>query len=706
MSKPKRATRNKTTAKPPCGSVPTLSSASGVKVGKKQGSKRKSNSLPVAPLVRSRGLHQQKVDKVDIPRPTEWLHHQAQFNARLRRNAQDSVELLSPQKRSQRPTSDDGRPVKRPRAKAEMGSTIHHILLEGSATVAKTQKKNRAARAICGGDVLPWGAWPIRLRNHGGQSFYERVGGDYPREYDSPRAPYWTGGDRVGGSGSVCGIGGVSEDTIHDELLRRLPPVFSCYSSSTYHRGCNTAAEASHNDDESTVKRLVPDKCGRWVVAISPRTHVAPAAAAAVPAAATATATATAADVASTDDNSDSCAGSGSGSGSGSPDPAAAPVSRVTRMVPGWYGGWVEVEMSPASGTNYEQRKRRVATAKSGPDALASTIEACKAMKARPQAVERGLSTAEDKREEGAVGVGGGAEGRGRGAQGGREKKTSSNGGGDGYEQVGSDGEEACSWQGWTVSEPAKETVRRVWGRARRRGLDTCEPRLRERVRRTSPAPIENPVESKGGKTRRRTRKKIGADAVGERSAADGSTTESDVCDDIATADEHDTGADENATSAAGGGVQDRLDPGLLSCLGRECEGVIDATLHVVLSEQLSQSTLKSTSKESPAEAADWQDVFRTMYSCSADARRVAHGGAAQRATGVGAKEEEPDTTATRRGVAKGMRGAVWGAGDASDGAVVVVNERLPALPLNEAVFTRAYNRMMLYLHDNKSWQT
>lgn len=50
-------------------------------------------------------------------------------------------------------------------------------------------------------------------------------------------------------------------------------------------------------------------------------------------------------------------------------------------------------------------------------------------------------------------------------------------------------------------------------------------------------------------------------------------------------------------------------------------------------------------------------------------------------------------------------RTAVWGAGEPSDGAVVVVNERLPGLPLNEAVLTRSYNRLLLYLHEKKSWE-
>ncbi|CAM9923013.1 unnamed protein product, partial [Laminaria digitata] len=78
------------------------------------------------------------------------------------------------------------------------------------------------------------------------------------------------------------------------------------------------------------------------------------------------------------------------------------------------------------------------------------------------------------------------------------------------------------------------------------------------------------------------------------------------------------------ATDAAGG-IKDSLDPGLLSCLGRECEGIIDAALHVVLGEQLLRSPPSSGggADGNPPEAAGWEDVLSTMSRCSKRARRA-----------------------------------------------------------------------------------
>ncbi|CAN0001294.1 unnamed protein product, partial [Ectocarpus sp. 4 AP-2014] len=553
----------------------------------------------------SRNRHQREVDKVDIPAPVEWLCHYAASSARLRAQAQKDLQLFVPRPPYHLPHSE-----RQERWPGDIGirAAVHSTL--NYSTGNCTAGHMRPERVIRGGDVLPWGAWPVRLRHHEGQSFYRDPVGDGSRGdssrgdvgRSSPGSRYWAGGGGVGRNGGVGGVGAVSEGSIHDDLLRREFPSY------TY---------GHKHHEEAPAKRLVPDERGRWVEARPRRPPLTLGAATA----------AAAASISGSDPAS-------SPIGPPPPEPPpplpAATTSMpsstaegevVKALLPARYGGWVEFQMDEKDSATVALKKRRAAVAMAarfGPDgggdeknaggvpdaALPSSyqeeeeyvrrmVASTTTRKTGRQQGEEGtqhqhgvLASPAEKGDQGGGGVAtADVEGRGR-----KRSWDTARSGVDAERGDDDHGDSSgCHRQGWTVSEPAKETVRRVWNRARRRARDSFEPRNR--------APEE---------------------AV-DNGAEDGAASPA---------------AGTPATSAAGcGTAREELDPGLLSCLGRECEGIIDATLHVVLGDRLRRLRARSSSslaedddkqKNSPPpplETADWQNVLRAMESCSEGAR-------------------------------------------------------------------------------------
>ncbi|CAM9384671.1 unnamed protein product [Pylaiella littoralis] len=715
-----------------------------------------------------RGRHQQEVDKVDIPAPTEWLCHDAAASARLHAQAQTDLQLFLPRRPSHQPHSE--------RQELHVRNRDAGLVAAIKSTVGNknyfhgTKREMRPGRVVCGGEVLPWGTWPARLRHHDGQSFYQENEdmGNVDGSGDGVRgaAPnYVVGGGDVGRSG---GVGIVSEDHVHDALLRRqLLPSSSSSSSSLL-----PSAHQYHG--ETAVTRLVPDKRGRWAEATTRRVPLT--------AAATAAAAAAAAAVLPGENLATAAAPSDSISSRPSSPPTATPVAASTTapaggavkcVIPGRYGGWVEFKETAserAQNNAWQRRKRRAAVsmaARFGPDsgggggdasmtgvvpdaalpssyldeekyarrmvaeaaaaaAVAATeakteTSAREAQRQRPEELAQhhqgahvGIVLEEGDKDGGGDGQGGGLGGVAMAGTEGMRTKRGCNTvavAGSAGKRRADDGEavvdrhDVCRRHGWTISEPAKETVRRVWNRARRRARDSFEPR--------HGAP------------------RAGDDLTNKASAAAAAAPAAGTA----------------AAAADCGSIRDKLDPGLLHCLGRECEGIIDAALHVVLGDRLravqtsSVPVLSSTEQEKknlsprpppPLATADWQDVLRAMQNCSERARGVRTPAAAV-ATGTaksdGDRRHPPSGAAAAHGgrqegkrseggavegrTGEGREGvpgrgvmerAVWGAGNSSDGSVVVVNERLPGLPLNEAVLTRAYNRLLLYLHEKKSW--
>lgn len=665
-----------------------------------------------------RGHHQREVDKVDIPAPAEWLCHEAAASTKLRDQAQTELQLFVPRRPSHLPHSE--------RQELHVRDRDAGLVAAIRSTVGNRQAKPREmrpGRVLCGSEVLPWGVWPTRLRHHEGQSFYQQEGGDAFGDGGGVGRPnYLVGGGGVGRWGGVGGIGSVSEGSIHDELLRRQFP-----SSTTSH---TSAHQHQHQHEETAVTRLRPDKRGRWAE-VEPR-RAPPTAAAALPQ-----------DILSSPDTSHGRPPSPlPETPATEPAPAATDSGEVVkRLIPGRYGGWIELEEKASDRASTEQRQRMIAaakrTARFGPDiggggvpdaalpssyleeeryvrrAVAEAAVAATATAAREAQQRRREGSSQQQEHRARMGTtrddanrqsDGGGPGDGVGSwrsgaamESAEDTRRKSNGdvvagsGGfgkgranDGRNDVNGKSH-GCSGRGWTVSEPAKETVRRVWNRARRRARDSSEPR--HQVSRAS----------------------------------------------------DDKNEDESA-AADRGAIRDHLDAGLLSCLGRECEGIIDAALHVVLGDRLrllrQQSSAPENSKPPPPppplETADWQDVLRAMQTCSDGARGVratapiatvaaprdgdrqpaSLGATAGRGGEKNGTNEAGVVQGGRRGKRDGegvpergeMERSVWGAGDSSDGSVVVVNERLPGLPLNEAVLTRAYNRLLMYLHEKKTW--
>ncbi|CAM9152936.1 unnamed protein product, partial [Ectocarpus fasciculatus] len=317
----------------------------------------KDNSRYLRRAYFSRNRHQREVDKVDIPAPVEWLCHDAASSARLRARAQKDLQLFVPRPPYHLPHSE-----RQERWLGDMGirAAIHSTLNYSTGNCGAGHM--RPERVIRGGDVLPWGTWPVRLRHHEGQSFYrepvgegsrgDSSGGEIGRS--SPASCYWVGGGGVGRNGGVGGVGAVSEGSIHDELLRREFP--SSSFSGHPHR------------EEAAVTRLVPDKQGRWVEA-KPRR----------PPLTIASATAAAAASTSGSDPAASPVGSPPPEPPPPPPPAAplsTPPSKATgevvkALLPARYGGWVEFQMDEKDSATVATKKRRAAVAMAarfGPD--------------------------------------------------------------------------------------------------------------------------------------------------------------------------------------------------------------------------------------------------------------------------------------------------------------------------------------------------
>lgn len=667
------------------------------------------------PTPSSRGHRQREVDKVDIPAPAEWLCHDAAASTKLRDQAQTELQVLVPRRPTHLPHSERQEVHIRERD-AGLVAAIRSTV--GNRWSKARPREMRPGRVLCGGEILPWGVWPARLRHLEGQSFYEEDGksdafGD-GGGVTRPNRMFLVGGASVGRGGGVGGVGSVNEGSIHDELFRRQFPSSSASRSST-HYNQHQYRHHHHYPEETAVTRLLPDKRGRWAEVTA--RGLPPSGAASLP--------------------EDVLAGSDGSAGrppspppppetpAPEPAPAAAGSGEVVKsLIPGRYGGWVEIEEKATDRTrdsNVQRQRRRAAatrTARFGPDdgggggggvpdaalpssyleeeryvrrmvaKVATAAAATVAGEAQQQRQDGGSQQQQRQEEEehetrvgttmdssvgqggdGGLGDGGGSWRSGVALEGAAAVQRENNG----DSVAGDDKDHGSRRRGWTVSEPAKEAVRRVWNRATRRARDSYEPRLQ-----TSRASI---------------------------------------------------GVLEDGSAASDrGATRENLDADLLSCLGRECEGIIDAALHVVLGDRLrllghhSSSAAASSAQEKhnskppppppPLETADWQDVLRAMRSCSQGARgvRTTAAIATVAARGNGEGQPSPFGATTERGAGEAVPGreqmerTVWGAGDLSDGSVVVVNERLPGLPLNEAVLTRAYNRLLLYLHEKKTW--
>lgn len=673
---------------------------------------------------RVRGRHQRKVDEVDVPSPTAWLHHDASAALRLRRDAQNNLQLLDQRSdRSRNPIyeqADDDLVAVIAGASSYRASSVRGAEVDGhgGADTAEGEQKrvapsrrfskvhrNKTLRAIIGGEVLPWGAWPVRLRNHDGQDFYGFHGCPPPF---------------VGGS----------EDIVHDRLGRWGPD-----------EQYRSVAEGHH---EGTVKRLFPGTHGGWVEPPPPPP----------PKSGAARIGGTASIKATTPPRDP-----------GSPTPCGRDeATSKKRLVPSWYGGWREIDDSASTtrtrgrGTQEDERAQKrhrtrssswgrqtafrsaaaescavstpaaagggsTPTSSSGANDSSTDDASTAATSRRP--LQRRRRRPRSLREQQGGDERGRAGGEGEEEGGGKRKRSAgvegtSSGGSDSSDcHESGDGCERRCWQGWTVSEPANEAVRRVWGRARRRARDSFEPSHRSSPRRPTRSTACGSVHPGGGE---------GLDRGAEGSVGDESTIE-----------EEEGGITGGSSPGAGypadRALRDTLDPVLLSCLGRECEGIIDAALGVVLEDRLRRASSSrvagqdgtgghqrppSPSPPSPP-MANWEDVLRIMWSCSSIARTAERDAAAVAGVEVGSGERlstdgDVGGAAERKGGEEGAaatkgteagareRRRVWGAGDSSDGAVVVVNDSLPGLPLNEAVLTRSYNRLLLCLHEKKPW--
>lgn len=665
---------------------------------------------------RVRNKHQRKVDEVDIPSPTVWLHHDATAALRLRRDAQNNLQLLDPlSDRSRNPIyeqADDDllaavAGVSSYRASSGRGAEVDG---HGGADTAEGEQKcvapsrrfskvyrNKTLRAVIGGEVLPWGAWPVRLRNHDGQDFYGSHG----------CPPLFVGG---------------SEDIVHDKLGR--------WGADEQY------LSVAEGHDEGTVKRLFPGTHGGWVEPPPPP-----------PESGTARIGGTASIKATTPPRDP-----------GSPTPCRRDkATSKKRLVPSWYGGWREIDDSTSTtrtrrrGPQEDERAQKshrtlssnwgrqtafrgaaaescvvslpaaagggsTPTSSSGAPDSSTDDASTAATSERP--LQRRRRHSRSLREQQGGGEKGRAEGEGEG--GGKRKRSASvegtpSGGSDssdGHES--GDGCERRRWQGWTVSEPANEAVRRVWGRARRRARDCFEPSHLSSPLRPTRSTACGSAHPGGGE---------GLDRGAEGSVGDESTIEEEEGGTTG-------GSSPGAGYPADGAIRETLDPVLLSCLGRECEGIIDAALGVVLEDRLRRASSSRLAGEDGTGShqhppsppmANWEDVLRTMWSCSSIARKAdtgagavaglevgsgermsTDGGVSGAAESKGGEEGAAATKGTEAGAREGRR--VWGAGDSSDGAVVVVNDSLPGLPLNEAVLTRSYNRLLLCLHEKKPW--
>lgn len=540
----------------------------------------------------ARGPHQKKVDEVDIPAPTIWLHHDLNSTLHLLRTSQATFELAMPNELLDR------------RRKARL-----KISKDDFAALDGTTPYER--KVIRGGKILPWGVWPVRLRNLEGDTFYS------------------TNYNETGSFNCV------SEDSIHDELLRRRPEF-----------------PPSSNGD-GTVRRLLRTKLGYWVDA-TPKSLPVVSAYSNPPALEMsspkreASSPVACVDKASAHQMTESRRRSTTVDDTSLTQPATND-NFVLKMKPGPYGGWVEVEPYNSRG----KRKRD-----------ASIIPKTE-FGFRPHAP--GVNNEVNHRGERLKGQ---PKGRAQVANAMASDRLND-------EERGHEGD---SGRGWTVGEPAKEAVRRVWARATRRCRDVF---VQTPFAHAPPAKAEARNYHGEGGDKNYENNNRNEDAGGSRTDGEWSNGRQEAAG---------SGPGASGPAADRGSSEDGLDPELLSLLSRECEGIIDTVLDVVLSRQLDRS--RSSSSESapsnlPLAATDWQSVLRTFEGYSAAARRAGE------SKDHSDPPDKPGRARTRE---------VWAVGDSSDGAVVVVDEKLPALPLNEAVLTRSYNRVLLYLNEEKQW--
>ena len=610
-----------------------------------------------------RGPRQRQIDAVVIRAPIVWLHHNASASLQFCKSAQSNMEL--------RLWREEGNKVRRFLSKfsSKTDSRIPDALQKMSGLNYEALPVRNALRIICGGDVLPWGLWPVRLRNLEGESFYggEKGGDGHP-------LPYWHGGGAVAGSNDVAGVDAVNEHSIHDELVwQRLQTRPSSALSrnenhtSTRCRGTSLSEDA-HGDyhrQDGTVRRLLPGKRGQWID-VTPKAHpmIAP--------------------------------------DPPSPLDASGPVAgadEVSASLPTEYSSAMDVtklKMNAAQGYDPKKRKRSAVTADEATTELQLPASEDEDGETSFIGMElKGKSDGQARRTDSI------RNGRGKGGIV-REKGMTGSGGGGCADPVYRDGArkrgQEDRTQGWTVAEPTKETVRRVWARARRRSRDVFVPGFHPR------APAETKGESAAatsGETSENAEKKHEAAAAGGRRSGSNDDASAGL-DRYAVSSRFGVERSDDGLQTASAGqdaavpatervMMDNLDPELLSLLSRECEGIIDAALHVVLSHQLdrlgSGPSAPATTSDAHS-ASDWQDVLRTFWCCSAAARKTARKNGSDLPEGSGGARLRE----------------VWGLGESSDGAVVVVNEGLPALPLNEAVVTRTYNRLLHHLYEKKPW--
>lgn len=550
---------------------------------KESGRRLKTNRL-------SRSANQREVDAVDISAPSLWLHHETVASFTLRREAQNDLQMWEKSARKSR------------RMDGLLKSLVSQAKSEGK--IVGWREEEQVVREATASEVLPWGAWPIRLKNQDGQSFYSL--NDAQVNGINPSRHFFLDGD---------------EEDIHDYLLR---------PSQRFERKISAESPAS-------VVRLLPAEDGTWTEANSRIPLLSPMM--------TASPGCRASNECEVEGTSDAEVVDANGGG-----PSLLPAA-------GDAGG-----DGASDGTQSERRggrKRRL----DDPDEIAR-FDA-------PRRIRLDSSGYNDP---------GNALGR-------DEPRPNDD-----------------IWQGWTVAEPAKEAVRRVWARARRRVEDACDPRLVSRV-----------PES-------RTSRNVASHTTSSKRAPS-SLGEGDFRETI-------------ASSTASGGSS-TPNPLISSCLGRECEGLIDAALQVILverSRELANTSTRSSDvsdRDRPSRSS-WEDVLRVMGEWSAKARSDAGAGLGTADGGTRKPSDRgvPSDSALRRGPRKARealegrdlnggtsaasedqgRGSersggdpkAWGAVGRSDGAVVVVSDRLPALPLNDAVLVRSYNRLLLYLHEKK----
>lgn len=561
----------------------------------------------IKPVTRkqARSPYQKKLDEVDIPAPTIWLHHDLNSTLHLLRTSQATFELGVPNELLER--------------RREGRLKISKVDFD-----AMDKSTPYERRVIRGGRVLPWGIWPVRLRNLEGDTLYST---DHNETDD---------------------FNCVTEDSIHDELLKRRPRL------------------PPSSIDNGTVRRLLRSKPGYWVDATPKALSVVaahsdpPAHEISSPPQRDASGPVTDVDEAGAHQTMGSRRRSTTVADSSLTQPGAND-NVVPKMRPGPYGGWVEV------GSNNSRGKRKRG-------ALVTPKTEFDLGPAAPE-VKNEVSPRGEQRK-------GQPKGRARFANAMTSDRLNDE----------EEGHEEGSKRGWAVGEPAKEAVRRVWARATRRYRDVFVP---------TPHPHAPPPKAEA---RVRAASETGAKSQQNHGEAGGDNDENADWDEHAGSSRSGVEWRDSRQETAGygpgasdpaadlGSSEGGLDPELLSLLSRECEGIIDATLHVVLSRELDRS--RSSSKESAPNnpllaATDWQSVLRTFWGYSTAVRRA---------------EESKDGSDPPDDAGGGRIREVWGAGDLSDGAVMVVDEQLPALPLNEAVLTRSYNRMLLYLNEEKHW--